>query len=247
MILNSILLAAAGFIAWLISTVSAGGGGLLLIPVISFLIGSQAVAPVVTMTTLFGGPSRVYLFWKYIRWEIVAWYLPGAIAGAFIGAYIFTRTEAGWLQVILGLFLISTIFQFRFGEKVSSFNMKRWYFLPIAFIVSLISGITGEAGPVLNPFYLNYGAIKEEMIGTKSVNSLAMQLTKIGTYTAFGAMSTTLLWYGVAVGISAALASWVGKLALQRMEGEWFRRMVITVMVISGLLMLWEQRELFGL
>lgn len=238
-----LLLALGGYLAWLVSILSGGGGAMLLIPLLTWTIGPRGVAPVIAMVTLFDGPVRLALFWRHVRWDVVRWYLPGAIAGATLGGYVFANTRADWLKVIAGLFLISTVFQYSFGKRKRSFNMRRWMFLPIGFVVSLVSGIIGEAGPVLNPFYLNYGVEKEAMIGTKSVNSIAMQATKLASYFAFGALLKEFLIYGVVIGVSAALASWTGKRFLARMEGKRFRQFVITLMVVAGCLMLWQERD----
>jgi uncharacterized protein len=238
-----LLLALGGYLAWLVSILSGGGGAMLLIPLLTWTIGPRGVAPVIAMVTLFDAPVRLTLFWKHVRWDVVRWYLPGAVAGATLGGYVFANTHANWLKVIAGLFLISTVFQYSFGKRERSFNMRRWMFLPIAFVVSLVSGIIGEAGPVLNPFYLNYGVEKEAMIGTKSVNSIAMQATKLASYFAFGALLKEFLLYGVVIGIAAALASWTGKKLLARLEGKRFRQFVITLMVFTGFLMLWQERD----
>jgi uncharacterized protein len=161
-----VLLAAAGFVAWLVSTLAAGGGGMLLLPVVAYLIGPKAVAPVLALGSFFSGPARIFIFWRHIEWRIVRWYLPGAVCGGATGAWIFAQTEAQWLKIAIGLFLISTVIQFRLGEKQRSFPMKTWFFLPIGVVVALVSGIIGEAGPVLNPFYLNAGIEKERLIAT---------------------------------------------------------------------------------
>ena len=34
----------------------------------------------------------------------------------------------------------------------------------------------------MNPFYLNYGLIKEAMLAARAANSLAIQLVRIGVY-----------------------------------------------------------------
>jgi uncharacterized membrane protein YfcA len=236
-----LILAAAGYVAWLISILS-GGGALMLIPVLTWAVGPRAVAPVIAMVTLFDAPVRLRLFWKHVQWRVVRWYLPGAIAGAMLGGYVFAKSEAKWLKVVAALFLISTVFQFQFGRRKESFPMRLWMFTPVGFVVALVSGIIGEAGPVLNPFYLNYGVEKEEMIGTKSVNSIGMQATKIASYFAFGALLKEFLIYGLVIGIAAASASWTGKLLLARMHGTRFRQMVVTLMVITGGIMLWQER-----
>jgi uncharacterized membrane protein YfcA len=102
--------------------------------------------------------------------------------------------------------------------------------------------VIGEAGPVLNPFYLNYGVQKEALVGTKSVNSIAMQTTKLAGYFAFGALLKEFLIYGVVIGTAAALASWTGKQILARIEARRFRQYVVALMVLAGLLMLWQER-----
>jgi uncharacterized membrane protein YfcA len=232
----------AAFGAWVVSTVAGGGGGMLMIPVIAWVADPKAVAPAITLGTLLSSPIRVWLFWRYIDWRIVRWYLPGAIAGAVLGGYVFAAIPPQWVKILAGVFLLSTVLQYRFGEAKRSFPMRAWFFLPLGFVVAVISGMIGEAGPVLNPFYLNYGTAKEAMIGTKSVNSLFMQLTKLGSYAAFGAMTAEMWIYGLAIGVAATLASWVGKRMLGRMEDRRFRQAVLGVMVITGALMLWQER-----
>jgi len=240
-----LVLFVAAFLAWIVSTVAGGGGGMLMIPIIAWVANPKAVAPAISLGTLLSSPLRVWLFWRYVNWKIVRWYLPGAIAGAVLGGYIFANIPPAWVKVLAGVFLLSTLLQYRFGERERSFPMRLWVFLPLGFIVAAISGMIGEAGPVLNPFFLNYGADKETMIATKAVNSFFMQLTKIGSYVAFGAMAHEFWVYGVVIGVAASIASWVGKKLLHKMDSTMFRRVVLAVMVITGALMLWQERELF--
>jgi len=72
---------------------------------VNFLLESQAVPPVVTTGMLLGNFQRVLLFWQDIDWLLTWWYLPGAVSGAILGAFVFTQTQLQWLQVLLGLFL----------------------------------------------------------------------------------------------------------------------------------------------
>ncbi len=232
----------AAFLAWLVSTLAGGGGALLMIPIITWVANPRAVAPAIALGTLLSAPVRVWLFWRDVDWRIVRWYVPGAVAGGVLGGYVFAHAEPAWIKIVSAVFLLSTLVQYRFGEGRQSFPMRAWAFLPVAFVVSAISGMIGEAGPVLNPFFLNYGAEKETMIGTKAVNSLATQLAKLGTYSAFGAITAEFLLYGVAIGVAATLASLLGKRLLGRMEGRRFRQFVIAVMVVTGALMLWQER-----
>ncbi|MGN6541492.1 MAG: sulfite exporter TauE/SafE family protein [Ginsengibacter sp.] len=234
-----IFLAAA--VAYIISTLSGGGGSLLLVPVINFLIGVKATAPVINLGNLIGQPVRIILFWKYINWKITLYYVPSAIAGAVLSAWVFSSLKLEWLQIVVGLFLISTIFQYRFGKKERSFKMSLKGFIPLGFFVAFFSTLIGATGPVLNPFYLNYGLEKEPMIATKTMNSFFVGLVQISSYTALGSLHGKLWFYGIALGLGASLGNWIGKRFLKKVSGNTFRIFVILIMVISGVIMIVKQ------
>lgn len=232
------------FIGYIISTIGGGGGSLLLVPVVSFVLGSRAVAPVLSLGEMLSRPVRLVIFWKHIDWTVAKYYIPGSVVGAVLGAYIFANIKLEWLQIIVGLFLISTVLQYGFGEKERSFPMRDIFFLPLGFVVNLFSSLIGATGPVENPFYLNYGIEKEGMIATKTINSFVAGLFQIGTYSFLGVLPRELWGYGLAIGIAAGIGSFVGKRILGDMDSKTFRRIVIVVMVVSGVALIYQQ--LFG-
>lgn len=244
--MSILLLALASFIAWFISSLAGGGSPFIIIPMVNFLLEPQAIPPVVTTGMLLGNFQRAFVLWRDIDWQLTWWYLPGAVSGAILGAFVFTQTELQWLQVLLGLFLVSSVFSFGFGKKEQSFQVKGWFFLPAGFVYAFLSGLIGSIGPVLNPFYLNYGLVKEKMIATKSAHVLVVHVAKIVTYAAFGALSLPYLGYGLIIGIAAVPGNWLGQQALQKISDEQFRQFVIALVTVSGLLILWEQREFFA-
>jgi uncharacterized protein len=238
-----ILIFFVALFAYIISTLSGGGGSLLLVPVISLFIGGKVAAPVINLGNQIGEPVRIFLFWKYVEWRVVKYYVPSAIVGAVAGAWIFANIRVQWLQIIAGLFLISTFFQYRFGKKERSFQMKLSWFIPLGFIVAFFTTLIGAVGPVLNPFYLNYGLEKEKMIATKTASSFLVGLVQISTYTALGSLKGNLWAYGIALGLGASAGNWIGKNFLQKLSKETFRKLVVAVMAISGIIMI--ARQLF--
>jgi uncharacterized membrane protein YfcA len=239
--LDGLIIAAAGFVAYIISTIAGGGGSLILVPIVGLILGAQAAAPVISLGNTINRPVRLVLFWEHIDWSVSKYYIPGGITGALIGGYLFATISVEWLQIVVGLFLISTVFQYNFGKSERSFTVKRVYFLPLGLVVSLFSALIGATGPVLNPFYLNYGLEKEDLIGTKTVNSFLVGLTKIGSYTFFGALTGKLWLYGLVLGVAAGVASYVGKQILGQISSKTFRVLVIALMVISGIVMIYRQ------
>ncbi|MCP9200633.1 sulfite exporter TauE/SafE family protein [Gramella sp. GC03-9] len=240
-ILYLFILFAAGIIAFIISTISGGGGALILVPFLNFLISTTKTAPVLNLGTFIGRPARLIIFWKHINWKVFWYYVPAAMLGAWIAGWFFVKVNAGWLQILVGLFLVSTVFQYRFGKKERSFPVRLWYFIPLGFIVSLLGTIIGALGPILNPFYLNLGLDKEELIATKTVNSFFLGISQIGSYAFFGLLYAELWIYGIALGLGAVVGNIIGKKFLSKMKSSTFRKLLIILMVISGILLIYNQ------
>ena len=116
--------------------------------------------------------------------------------------------------------------------------MQRPWFFPLGITVSFLSGLVGATGPILNPFMLSYGLEKEQMVATKSLNSLVMQLTKLTTYTVFGALSWQTGIYGILLGSGAVVGVYIAKDHLLNIHLERFRNYTLAIMAISGVLML---------
>jgi len=221
-----------------LSTISGGGGAMMQIPILNFLIGTSQTAPVINLGAFISRPARIALFWKYINWKVFWYFVPSAMIGALIAAWFFSEVKIYWIQIIVGLFLISTFFQYRFGKKERSFPVQLWYFIPLGFIISIIGTFTGGMGPILNPFLMNVGIDKEELVATKAAQSFFLGLSQISGYTFFGLLSKELWVYGIALGLGASLGNYFGKLLLKRMSKLSFRRWVIAIMVISGVVLI---------
>ncbi len=235
--------ALVSFIAWTLSALAGGGSPFVLIPLINLVWGVAAVPPVITVGMLVGNGHRTWLFWRQVDWYLTAWYAPGAIVGAVLGAFAFTQIHLDWLELLLGLFLVFSLLACGLEPKPGSFQVKAWHILPAGFCKAFVSGLIGTTGPVLNPFYLNYGLVKEQLIATKAVHMVIIHCVKILTYAGFGAISGEEFWAGLAVGVMAVPANLLGKWILARINPQQFRRLVLGMMALSGLWMLWSERE----
>lgn len=239
--------------AWFLSSLIGGGSPLILIPVISGLLGAAAVPPVLTTGMLFGNGQRVWIYGGAIAWRVVAWCSPGAIVGAVLGAFVFSRAQIEWVGLLLALFLLTSVvgllgdFSNRGNDSTPDpqprWRIKAWHFLPIGFLYAFFSGLIGSTGPVLHPLYLNYGLTKEAMLATKSFNVLGIHVVKLIAYGVFGVLTQENLIYGVIIGVAALPGNWLGQRILAKMSDRQFRQLVILFVGASGLWMLWQQRQ----
>lgn len=228
----------AGMIAFIISTISGGGGAILLIPFTSWMVGAAIAPPVINVATFISNTSRMYLFWSDIDWSLTKYYVPSAIIGAWLAALVFSRLDAGWIQLLVGAFLVSTIFQYKFGKVAKTFDMPKVGFIPLGFVIAFMSTLVGGLGPILNPFYMNAGLEKESLIATKTANSFFVGIVQIGSYTFFGVLTAKIWLYGLVLGLGAVVGNIIGKRFLAGISISQFRVMLLILMVVSGLIMI---------
>jgi hypothetical protein len=76
---------------------------------------------------------------------------------------------------------------------------------------------------------------------------VVVHIAKIFTYATLGVLTKSYLWYGLVIGITAIPANWLGQKVLKKISDEQFRQFVIALVTISGLLILWQQRDFFAL
>ena len=240
------MLTLGSFASWLISTIAGGGTPLIMIPLIGFFLGSTAIAPVITTVMLCGHPQRLWLYWRYVDWKLMGWYLPGAIVGAVLGAIAYTQIQLEWLPILLAVFLIVSTISYNWSQDSvkPAFTVYPWYFLPSGFVFAFLSGIIGSTGPLLNPLYINYGLVKEDLIGTKSAHLLVIHIVKIITYGIYGALNPTYLGYGLLMGLAAFPGNWLGRKILTRISEQNFQKLLVRFVVLTSLFIFWEQRQL---
>ncbi|WMJ73826.1 sulfite exporter TauE/SafE family protein [Cytophagaceae bacterium ABcell3] len=241
--LNIFLLVIGSFIVFVLSTISGGGASLLLMPLIALTVGVKSVAPIMTLGIAMSSSSKVYFFWQNIDWNLFKWLFPSTIIGSVLGAMMFAYLSSEYLQIIIGVFLVSTIFQLRKKEGPTKSRIKTWHFVPMGFGISFLSGLIGGVGPLMNSAYLSYGMSKESMIGTRAANAVVLHITKIISYAWLGYVTQEVLLFGLLIGASATFATYTGKVILKKISDLFFKKVVVITMVVSGAIMLWRHKE----
>ena len=254
------LLAIASFASWFLSMLAGAGSPLILLPLVTWLCGSAAVAPVLTLGMLLGNGQRVVMFWPRIDWQLTRWYMPGAIGGAVLGAYLLSLIKLDWLQWVIAIALIAMAARHWYidrkeaqaltnsesspGPTSEPWQCPSWAFLPCAFFNAIGSALIGSTGPILNPLYLNYGLVKEDMIATKAFHNSSLHIIKLAAYIYFGTITSEHVTYGLIIGAAAIPGNWLGQEVLKRMSPDQFKQAAFAFVAFSGVVMLWRQTAL---
>lgn len=240
MISTLIILFGVGFLAFSISAVCGGGAGLMLIPVLGQLLAVSQVPAALSIGTFSSSASRLLVFRKNIRWNIVAYFVPAALPAVWFGASLLKYVNPAYLEIAMGIFLVGNLaFLFR-KQEVSAYREKPAVIklTAVGFSAGFLSGLTGAVGLLFNRFYLHYGLTKEEIVATRAANEIVLHLFKIILYSLFGLMTVKVILVGLAVALSAVLSSISMKWILPRLSELSFRNIGYGAMVLSGVIML---------
>ena len=104
--------------------------------------------------------------------------------------------------------------------------------------IGYLTGLVASTGPINAPVFLAYGLTKGAFIGTEAAASLAMVVTKSGTFALLGALSTETALRGLIVGGALMAGTWLSKRLVQRFEPDQFRLLIDTVVIVAGLAIL---------
>lgn len=228
------------YLAFSISAICGGGAGLLLLPILGKTVEITQVPAALSIGTFSSSASRLLIFFRKINWKIVKYFVPAAIPAVWLGAWLLRFINPLYLEVALGIFLISNlpfIFKKTMEEKIPE-KPKNRLLIIIGFLAGFLSGLTGAVGLLFNRFYLRYGMSKEEIIATRAANEIVLHLFKLILYGLFGLITSKVIGVGIVVAIAAVSSSLTIRFILPLISENIFRKLGYSAMVVSGFMLL---------
>ena len=227
--------------AFALSAVSGGGAGLIVIPVLGLILAADHVPAALSIGTAVSSVSRIALFFKAIRWEVVLRFVPLALPAAWGGVVLLNQIQPAYLDFLLGLFLLGNLPLVlrpqKRDRKYPEADGMTW--LPVVgALAGFISGFTGAVGLLFNGFYHRLGLRKEEIVATRAANDILLHLVKVTLYVIYGMIDQTTLMAGIAIAISALVSSFVMKAWLHHIPDHLFRQLGHGAAVAAGVAMM---------
>jgi len=235
-----ILLAFAALVASTLAAVSGFGGAAILLPPLTLVYGIRLAVPILTVAQLIGNASRAFLNRKELDWRVVGWFALGGVPMALVGSILFAHVPLRALTRLLGAFLILLVV-LRHSAGASRWKPPLRSFTLLGACFSLLSALLGSVGPLMAPFFLAYGLVKNAYIGTEALATVTMHVTKLVAYRQLALLPARAVLTGLALGPSMILGSYVGKFILHRLPVWLFVRIVDLTLVAAGFLFLFQR------
>jgi uncharacterized protein len=234
---HALILAAAAFVAATLGAVTGFGGAAVLLPFLVWAFGTRDAIPILTVAQLIGNGSRVFLNARELDWRVVAWFALGGVPFALVGGYLFASAPLAALTRVLGAFLLLVVvWRHVRPRRERSFPVQA--FAGIGAASSFLSALLGSVGPIMAPFFLAYGLVKASYIGTESLCTVVMHVTKLVAYQRTSVLTTAGVFSGLALGPVMVLGSFAGKKIVDRLPERVFIGLIEAILIIAGLLFL---------
>ncbi|MEM1379950.1 MAG: sulfite exporter TauE/SafE family protein [Pseudomonadota bacterium] len=120
------------------------GGGLLLIGVMSAVLPPAAVIPVHAVVMLGSNAGRSGLLIRHVDWQIIGWFLGGAVIGGTIGAQIVFGLDPKVLRLSVAGFILFT----QWGPKVA-LPLGAPFFALAGSLSMFLTLFVGASGPFI--------------------------------------------------------------------------------------------------
>ena len=224
-------------VGFTIAGVAGFGGGVVALPVLVWVFGVREAIPILTLSQILSTTSRVWLHRDGIDWKVVRNFSLGGLPFSLIGAFFFVSIDTSVLVRILGVMMLFFVVYTRLPIG-RNFNMKLWGFVPLGAGTGFGSAFLGIPGPFAAVFYLAYGLAASAYIGTSALGMGLIQVPKLIIFGASDLLTLRVLVLGIGLGAIAAGSAYLGRIILRRVPEKVFPRIITTMLLISGVVLL---------
>ncbi len=223
----------AAFSAFVGSTAGSGGSTILL-PVLVLYYGVHDAVPILTLANFSANVSRMIINRREIVFPVIGWFVLGSLPMSVLGAWMFVVADAKLLTRLLGALLIVVVLWRRLRPRPPIKRGAIWFW-PVGALCGFLEGILGSVGPLMAPFFLAYGLMRNAYIGTDALATMVMQGTKLAVFGGAQVLQPGLIVAGFTLIPFMIGGTVIGKRLLERVPERVFALLVEGMLVVAGL------------
>ncbi len=234
-----LLILIVALVAGTISGIVGFGSSIIMMPILVLVYGPRQAVPIMAIAAFMANISRIMVWWREIDWRACAAYSITGLPAAALGARTMLVLPPRVIEIALGVFFISMI-PIRRWMAARNIKITLWHLALVGLVIGYLTGIVVTTGPITTPVFLAYGLVKGGFLATEAAGSLAVYLSKISVFRAYGALPLPVITEGLIVGSALMCGAFIAKRFVLKMDLHQFRLLMELLMLASGLLMLWS-------
>ncbi|RFA25315.1 permease [Alkalilimnicola ehrlichii] len=230
------LIVTAGITSMITATLGVGGG-VLLLAVLASALPPAAIIPVHGMVQLGSNIGRAVLLWRHINLQVLLFFAPGVLLGAWLASLVLIQISLSLLQLIIAGFILLLCW----GPQLPKRGLGRTGTLAASTLTTFASMFVGATGPLVAAFVKQQQG--GERFGTVATFAAAMTLQHAPKAVVYGAAGFAFReWLGLILLMiaSGALGTWAGVRLLGRLNDRRFGQVFNLVLTLLALRLIWQ-------
>jgi uncharacterized membrane protein YfcA len=224
-------------IAEIIGTVGGFGSSLFFVPLAQFFFDIKTVLGITAIFHVFSNIVKLILFRKTIDWKLSLLYGIPSVIFVLLGAWLTTIFSFRFDQITLGLFLIffSSLLLYKPDLKLAANPTSS---IAGGSIAGFLAGFIGTGGAVRGLSLAAYNLEKNIFVGTSAAIDMGVDLSRSIVYVSNDFIQTSEYYLIGLLLVVSIVGSYLGKLALQKVKQEDFKKVVLVLILITGIVVL---------
>ena len=219
------------------------GLGALATPLLALALPPATAAAILLPVLLAQDVVSVWSFRKsWDRW-IVAWMLPGAALGVGLGTLYAASVNEAQLLVALGAITLAfglyRLWLERGGRIVAASTSPGWVGTLFGVATGVTSQIAHAGGPPFQMWVTPRRLEHVRFVGTSTMTFAAINLIKVPSYLALGALNREALVAAALLIPLAVVSTLIAVRVIRRLDSARFYRIVYVLMVLLGARLVW--------
>ncbi len=234
--LDIALLLTGAFLAGIVTGLTGFGTALTAMALWLYAITPVLAAPLVAFCSLSSHLFTVRKIWPDMDFRAAMPFVVGGVMGIPAGVWLLTILSPEMFKLLMGgVLIVYPLFTLLAGKPPAIAQVSRLADGGIGVIAGICGGFAGLSGPILVIWSQMCQWSKQRARGVLQLINMIILLIAIAAY-AFRGLITGELLTLVALCVPATLCgAWIGLRLYQRIEQESFRRVVLALLMASGL------------
>ena len=220
-----------------VGTVAGFGSSVFFVPLAGLLLDFPTVLALTSILHVFSNAAKLILFGRRVQLRLLLLFGVPSVCLVILGAYLSARLQFKMTELLLGLFLISfsLLLFFRPAAKLSP---RPWNAISAGGLAGFLAGLIGTGGAIRGLTLAAFDLEKGNFVATSAAIDSGVDFSRMIVYLRQGFLTTEFYWYIPGLLAMAFAGSYLGKVALGKIEQKSFRRIVLLLIFLIGVVTL---------